>query len=1489
MASRNEIMAKYTIKDAQTQGSSVLSPVQNLASYNKIPLELARKLAPKSKPLPTPAFAQPTIKAPATPVAIQTSTPKTSKINTLDVLKDAGGLFVDVVRAIPEVRKQGTAAQTGLLQTFSGLEATLGQLATQVGNRENVHMKSSTVVRDKVKSYLRDVGSRLETASENDYKLAEVLGETLPKFSFESKDERHKAIAAGIVQNAPNLLGGVLVGAATLPAGPEASTVALLSYSAALEGGFAFRDAKAMGASDEQARKIMTKVGIANGLLETLPISRFLNRTQGAREIKKQILREVANNIWKTGLEEATTEGLQEMVTNYAMKEVDKNRSLFANVPESAFFGGLLGGGVGVAGGVVTGADKSTGGKLRLGMSIEDVSTPEDKLKEEAKKYKSAEEFVKAQTKDTYIHGTTKPINGDLQLKSKALGVAEPEANAVDALFVTPSDETGVMHSRMYTKQDGVTYSIKLKPEAKIFDYTNPQHRKMLDGRLTEVQQSLIERYLIDGQLYWAATPPPKLIKSLGFDGMKSIERKAGDDAFDETFGNAKYKTNAESIAIFNKDAFTQVETLTKSQLTDIWNEANETETVESFDGINKTLEKQTPAIREIRKATEIEKAPFVKKRESTLLKERIRTLARGYREGIKLGKDTVASVQTELIDLIEESGMGAEDRAGFMRTIRNIQTDEQLQKALPDLQERIDRVTEKTAKKQIRTEILKVSKRAVDSPSVSLEYKEKIKQSIADFEFKGHSKETLQRLEATKAFIEKQIAEGKDVEIPSRLMKNLDILNRTPFEEISLNVLQSVLNDIKFLEQLGRTKFRVKQEVYEYEKANILDELKQSVPLERAEVARPKAGERLTRSQKFRNYITEIMNGANRIDKVISPMDVVLDTMDGATGRYDGPNYRNIKLRFDRDFNAYLYQKYAVQDPVTELAETYKLDETNYTRMGLVAAREQSGGVQKLMNNGYTQEEIDAVVLTKEEREVLELMKKQMDTQFPMIQQVQKDVYNLDVKKVDNYFSFMTDWDVMNEAEVYLRFGPDVAEFGKNIQDVGDRVKSNIDPSFVKKREGAGKQKIDINAMRVFLKHTDNTAYFLNFARDTKMIGEIVRSPEYRDVAGDLGQLLMLEYVDLMSRQGGAAGANQIATLDWLRKNIGVGILGFKLSTVAIQWTSIIDGMGFVGPQYTVIGMNEFLLNKEMRDFVLTFPELRERVGGETVIAELKDGNWFEKLQEKGFVPLQMMDMVSAGSIVTGAYMQKVHAKGKTVDYTNIDKEALEYAQLALRRTQASSSFKDVPLAVSRGSLTGNRSLDRVIFQFQNFVLFRWSRIRHDAIRVGIAQKDPKAAAGVLFWIMLASFAAAGTRMGVQNLMAMLAGDEPDEEKQGLPYAAKSALKEIVSTIPFMGNIMGSYMYDSAFMPIMDTPQNVVQGAKKMFTGVKPETKAKGFIDFSTSIGALLGLPGAMQAQQLLKGFIPTEKKKPEDIMSKYKKKSSSGKTRQQILDKYK
>src|SRR5690606_245269 len=101
-----------------------------------------------------------------------------------------------------------------------------------------------------------------------------------------------------------------------------------------------------------------------------------------------------------------------------------------------------------------------------------------------------------------------------------------------------------------------------------------------------------------------------------------------------------------------------------------------------------------------------------------------------------------------------------------------------------------------------------------------------------------------------------------------------------------------------------------------------------------------------------------------------------------------------------------------------------------------------------------------------------------------------------------------------------------------------------------------------------------------------SKMLGEVAASPRYAELVGDAGQLMVREWLDVVARKGGAAGAQEIAILNTLRKNVGIGILGLKLSTIAIQPTSLIDGMGFIGKNYVTKGFTNIASDAQWRRF---------------------------------------------------------------------------------------------------------------------------------------------------------------------------------------------------------------------------------------------------------------------------------------------------------------
>jgi len=101
-------------------------------------------------------------------------------------------------------------------------------------------------------------------------------------------------------------------------------------------------------------------------------------------------------------------------------------------------------------------------------------------------------------------------------------------------------------------------------------------------------------------------------------------------------------------------------------------------------------------------------KIPMIIKKETTVLREKIANIERGIREGEVTTKKEIKETQTAVIKLIESTELGAADRAKFIKTIKNIQTPEQLQKALPEIKDRMIRLETAAEKRSVSAKIKK-------------------------------------------------------------------------------------------------------------------------------------------------------------------------------------------------------------------------------------------------------------------------------------------------------------------------------------------------------------------------------------------------------------------------------------------------------------------------------------------------------------------------------------------------------------------------------------------------------------------------------------------------------------------------------------------------------------------------------------------------------------------------------------------------------------
>ena len=93
--------------------------------------------------------------------------------------------------------------------------------------------------------------------------------------------------------------------------------------------------------------------------------------------------------------------------------------------------------------------------------------------------------------------------------------------------------------------------------------------------------------------------------------------------------------------------------------------------------------------VERLKQAIEDNKTRFIKKAEITTLKQKVKDIEIGIRQGKKLATDSIKDMQSELINNINAYKMEAKDKAKLLATVKNANTDEKLIKALKSVEER--------------------------------------------------------------------------------------------------------------------------------------------------------------------------------------------------------------------------------------------------------------------------------------------------------------------------------------------------------------------------------------------------------------------------------------------------------------------------------------------------------------------------------------------------------------------------------------------------------------------------------------------------------------------------------------------------------------------------------------------------------------------------------------------------------------------------------
>jgi hypothetical protein len=656
------------------------------------------------------------------------------------------------------------------------------------------------------------------------------------------------------------------------------------------------------------------------------------------------------------------------------------------------------------------------------------------------------------------------------------------------------------------------------------------------------------------------------------------------------------------------------------------------------------------------------------------------------------------------------------------------------------------------------------------------------------------------------------------------------------------------------------------------------------------------------TMRQRFKSRWDKVRGTFTKAGKAITNIDVMADWMDGYQD-YTGPMHRRMVDDFNRDY-------YVFKDSFDRIGETWlknsiekhKLNWKGSGRRLLVfmAMRQGTQGESAIrgtmrekwgMNDAQIEAETakysDPRNLSVGERAFVEDWDNYTKQAAPRIARLMRKLYNKEFVPVENYAPLSREYtgepNVMESLEADLTRGTLTEERG------GVSAK-NVDHKFTIERENANEKPLRYdNFFDSAFDHLKRAEYFLATADTLRTLHDIVEHPDFREVAGDLGKKFWQRHVNTLVHMGGGNG-QRVKWLDLLARNFGRARLLYRPVTAAVQLGAMIPSMRELGTTRVMDAAWKLATDEGTRKWmsenakVVKYRNYNDPFMQALVKDPFTSHGALDRLSGWGGKPMQALDKISAAATWLAAYQAELEKRGITYESAAtmpIVREAVDKADVVTRTTQGSHEFKDVPQALSAGTLTGNASVDRALLQFQNYPLTQWASLNH-AVKQALAFNKPQIAAKYVTWMLLATAVEAAIRMGYWEAIAKLSGKDDDDDARRKYF--ETFIKNTVQNVPFGGHVdmfanaasdqISELVFDrkgkprpiaseSPLFPAESSLIDLKRGARMMLNSKTPQAKAKGAILAGTSVGGAFGAPGMSTLADAFRMTIPAKEKR--------------------------
>lgn len=788
---------------------------------------------------------------------------------------------------------------------------------------------------------------------------------------------------------------------------------------------------------------------------------------------------------------------------------------------------------------------------------------------------------------------------------------------------------------------------------------------------------------------------------------------------------------------------------------------------------------------------------------EGEALRKQMKDFERGIKSGRKEQRDYFwgkikesGDAQAELVKHIQET-LPKSEQAVFIKSVADAKTEMKQARVYV----KVDIAKEKSDR---RAAVAELKKQAGKYGNTDVEYQKQIGAILDDIDLANPTFKTIIRLRGLRDFIAKN---GQPMGLSQARIDAIDRLTKKPVSAMTTDEIKDLTENIKQLKKIGDLKRELK---YKYNKAE-RDKKIDSVVASSENIDPPLTGNDTTDS---------IIHEAKQMYMNTLHAPRVAQMMDGYK---DGENYGMVK----RVWGAVMKAKERTESEVTSLFEELRNIKEKWTEketQDIVILLHQEQGALEQVKTLLDKYGYDTVPEMKPEyRKAIDAIRKKID-KYDEIAAIYEEKENEILDRVDNYFPMK-----------YER------EFNPTPKDLINRVpfrKTSVRKGFTERRVEGVKKIPRTDLLNIVEESLNEQNWYIHVQPELENTSQIVFSDKYTEKAGELASNWWADYLDVVARRGWGAKATASPTLRAVRLNLNNAVLGYKLSTIAMQPFAIFDALSYVETKY-----GREMSQQVLKEFTKTWlnPKyaqrikdssvaLNQRMGGEIaleeVYAQAKGKKIMGAIRKAAMAPIRWADITTAAGVQQG--IENALIKAGVPD-------ARKGAEFMMNLAQGSSDVSMRPLILSKGELA------RSWFTFQTFMLNRWGIVMHDTIMTGLKHGDLNGKWRATLGLGIVLAGAVAEEYTRRNLYEATTGKELKNPKTPM----QTAVMFLPSQVPYFGNVFESAMSGRKY----DIP--VTRVMNEVFTGmaqIKKGNVAKGSVRLAENMSLMLGIPGTAQ-----------------------------------------